>query len=53
MRFGIRGNRAKAMELEQYIKDQKSRSLILKLVDPNFNLTGNLESLVRVSFTND
>ncbi len=42
-----------AMRLERFIKQQKSRALIEKLVDPDFVPTGQLAQLVRVPHVRD
>jgi putative endonuclease len=46
-------NRGDAVRLEKFIKKQKSRNLILKLIDPNVPLTGTLAQLVRVPHVRD
>ena len=38
-------SRAETMKLEKFIKKQKSRVFIEKLIDPNFILTGQLAQL--------
>ena len=46
-------NRGDAVRLEKFIKNQKSRNLILKMIDPNVPLTGTLALLVRVPHVRD
>jgi putative endonuclease len=42
-----------AMKMEKYIKKQKSRNLLEKLIDPEFIPTGTLAQLVRVPHLRD
>ncbi|MBB6324766.1 putative endonuclease [Algoriphagus iocasae] len=51
--FLVRGNRGTALKLEAFIKKQKSRNLIEKLVDPDFTPTDALAQLVRVPHVRD
>ena len=46
--FAISENRGDAVKVEKYIKRQKSRRLIERLIDIDFIPIGNLRSLVRV-----
>ena len=46
-------SRAEAMKLEKFIKKQKSKNLVLKLIDPDFTPTGILAQLVRVPHMRD
>ena len=45
--------RGEAETAEKFIKKQKSRSLILKLINPEFKPTGKLAQLVRVPHVRD
>ena len=51
--FQAGDTRAEAMKLERYIKKQKSRTLIEKLIDPSFVPNGILAQLVRVPHVRD
>ena len=51
--FACGKSRTEAMKLEKFIKRQKSRSFIEKLIDPNFIPTGVLAQLVRVPHLRD
>ena len=51
--FGPIKSRSEAMNLEKFIKKQKSKSLIEKLVDPEFKPSGKLAPLVRVPHVRD
>jgi putative endonuclease len=51
--FFVSEERAQAVKIERYIKRQKSRRLIEKLLNPNFELTGELAQLVRVPHVRD
>ena len=46
--FKVSENRAEAMVLEKFIKKQKTRKLIEKLIDPDYVPTDILAQLVRV-----
>ncbi len=46
-------SRSEAMKLEKFIKKQKSKNLLLKLIDPDFTPTGMLAQLVRVPHMRD
>ncbi|GAB2498892.1 hypothetical protein GCM10027164_33650 [Algoriphagus taiwanensis] len=46
--FKIEGNRGDALKMELFIKKQKSRKLIEKLIDPHIKPSGFLAQLVRV-----
>jgi putative endonuclease len=45
--------RGEAMKLEKFIKKQKTKKLIDKLINPDFVLTGALAQLVRVPHVRD
>ena len=47
--FEVNENRADALRIEKFIKKQKSRNLIERLIDYNFTPTGELALLVRIS----
>jgi putative endonuclease len=47
--FQVSENRGDALSIEKFIKRQKSKKLLLKLIEPNFVPTGDLAQLVRVS----
>ena len=51
--FSVEGTESFVMRLEKFIKKQKSRSLIEKLIDPAFIPNGNLAQLVRVPHVRD
>jgi putative endonuclease len=51
--FEIGDNRGLAMKIEKFIKRQKSRTLIQKLIDPDFIPEGSLALLVRVPHVRD
>ena len=51
--FYVSENRGDADKLERYIKRQKSRNLLLKLVDKDFSPTGELAQLDRVPQVRD
>ena len=51
--FQVSDNKAEAIKLERFIKKQKSRSLILQLVDSDFIPSGKLAQLVRVPYVRD
>ena len=46
-------NEAEAIVLERFLKSQKSKSLILKLIDPEFMPAAKLAQLVRVPHVRD
>ena len=46
--FEVGEKRNTAINLEYFIKKQKSKSLILKLIDPNFIPQGKLKELKRI-----
>ncbi|PVW12431.1 hypothetical protein DDV96_15060 [Marixanthomonas spongiae] len=46
--FKVGQTRVEALTLERWLKKQKSRTLIEKLIDPGFRPTGKLAQLVRV-----
>ena len=46
-------NEAVAIQLERFIKKQKSRNLLERLCEPNFITTGKLAQLVRVPHLRD
>ncbi|MCB4807434.1 GIY-YIG nuclease family protein [Tamlana sp. 62-3] len=46
--FKVGELKTEAIKLEKFIKKQKSRILLEKLIDSNFILTGKLAQLVRV-----
>lgn len=47
--FEVSENKEDALSIEKFIKRQKSKKLILKLIEPDFVPTGDLTQLVRVS----
>ncbi len=49
--FQVSENRGEAISIEKFIKRQKSKKLLLKLIEPDFVPTGDLAQLVRVSKT--
>lgn len=51
--FEISGGRGDAIKIESFIKKQKSRKLIEKLIDPQFIPSGSLAQLVRVPHVRD
>jgi putative endonuclease len=51
--FAVSESRADAMKMEKFIKNQKSKLFLKKLVDPNFMPTGKLALLVRVPHVRD
>ncbi|HNB81771.1 MAG TPA: GIY-YIG nuclease family protein [Chitinophagaceae bacterium] len=51
--FQVGKNEAQAIALEKFIKNQKSRKLIERLIDPDFLPTGKLAQLVRVPHVRD
>ena len=51
--FQVGESRGQALKIEQWIKRQKSRNLILQLTDPGFTPEGHLAQLVRVPHLRD
>ncbi|MCC6683596.1 MAG: GIY-YIG nuclease family protein [Bacteroidia bacterium] len=51
--FEVGKTRAEAMEIEKFIKKQKSKKLLLKLIDPDFVPLDKLAQLVRVPHVRD
>ncbi len=51
--FYVGQDRGKAMMMEKYIKKQKSKTLLKKLIDPDFVPLGRLATLVRVPHVRD
>ena len=51
--FFVSTNRADALAMERFIKKQKSRKLIEKLINPEFILQNKLALLVRVPHLRD
>jgi putative endonuclease len=51
--FQVSENRGEALLIEKFIKKQKSKKLLLKLIEPNFVPTGDLAQLVRVPYVRD
>jgi len=51
--FSVSENRIVALAIEKFIKKQKSRVLIEKLVDSSFEPSGKLAQLVRVPHMRD
>ena len=47
--FQVSENRGDAILIEKFIKRQKSKKLLLKLIEPEFIPSGDLAQLVRVS----
>jgi putative endonuclease len=47
--FQVSENRGDALIIEKFIKRQKSKKLLLKLIEPEFIPMGDLAQLVRVS----
>jgi putative endonuclease len=47
--FQVSENRGDALLIEKFIKRQKSKKLLLKLIEPEFIPSGDLAQLVRVS----
>ena len=45
--------RSEAEKVEKFIKNQKSKTLILKLINPEFQPNGKLSQLVRVPHVRD
>jgi len=51
--FAVSENRGDADRIEKFIKKQKSRNLLLRMIDPAFTGTGVLAQLVRVPHLRD
>ncbi len=51
--FSVGENEAAAVQVERFIKKQKSRKLIERLIDPAFIPEGHLAQLVRVPHVRD
>jgi len=51
--FEVSEDRGEAVKLEKFIKKQKTKKLIDKLINPDFALSGVLASLVRVPHVRD
>ncbi|MDO5656200.1 MAG: GIY-YIG nuclease family protein [Flavobacteriaceae bacterium] len=51
--FEVSESEGDAVNIERFIKNQKSRKLIEKLCDPEFVPTGKLAQLVRVPYVRD
>ena len=51
--FAVSDNKSEALKIERFIKDQKSRTLLIRLIDPDFIPTGKLKQLVRVPHVRD
>mgnify|MGYP002795451432 CR=1 FL=1 len=51
--FKVTGSRPEALRIEKFLKNQKSKSLTLKLINPEFIPNGNLALLVRVPHVRD
>jgi len=51
--FKIDGTRGDSMRIEKFIKKQKSRTLIQKLIDPDYIPEASLAQLVRVPHVRD
>ncbi|SDD01159.1 Predicted endonuclease, GIY-YIG superfamily [Algoriphagus faecimaris] len=51
--FEVKGERGDALKIEKFIKKQKSRALIEKLIDSNFTPQDFLAQLVRVPHVRD
>jgi hypothetical protein len=49
--FEAGATRSEAEKVEKFIKKQKSKTLVLKLINPEFQPNGKLAQLVRVSVT--
>jgi putative endonuclease len=46
--FFCPGNKSDAVQIERFIKKQKSKKLITKMTEPQFAPTGILEKLIRI-----
>jgi putative endonuclease len=51
--FQVSENRGDAILIEKFIKRQKSKKLLLKLIEPEFIPSGDLAQLVRVPYVRD
>jgi putative endonuclease len=51
--FQVSENRGEALLIEKFIKKQKSKKLLLKLIEPEFIPDGTLAQLVRVPYVRD
>jgi putative endonuclease len=51
--FQVSENRGDALLIEKFIKRQKSKKLLLKLIEPEFIPSGDLAQLVRVPYVRD
>lgn len=51
--FKVEGNKSDALKIEKFIKSQKSKIFILKLLDERFIPEGKLAQLVRVPHVRD
>ncbi|WP_458308460.1 GIY-YIG nuclease family protein [Croceiramulus getboli] len=51
--FKVGSDRGDAVKIERWIKKQKSRRLLEKLVDPDYIPEGRLAQLVRVPYVRD
>ena len=51
--FEVSENRGEALIIEKFIKKQKSKKLLLKLIEPEFIPDGTLAQLVRVPYVRD
>ena len=51
--FEVSENESDAVKVERFIKKQKSRKLIERIIEPDFTGTGILASLVRVPHVRD
>ena len=51
--FQVSENRGDALLIEKFIKRQKSKKLLLKLIEPEFIPMGDLAQLVRVPYVRD
>ena len=51
--FCVSESKTEAIKAERFIKKQKSKNLILRLLDPGFIPDGNLAQLVRVPHIRD
>ena len=51
--FEISVSRSDAIKIERFIKKQKSRNLVLQLINPEFKPSGALAQLVRVPHVRD
>ncbi len=51
--FQVSENRGDALLIEKFIKRQKSKKLLLKLIEPEFIPTGDLAQLIRVPYVRD